>query len=95
MNYACLLFLLLSLGILCRGYSQESICHRYVKVNPAQEPADGPRCRVIGEVFYFDGAVTEDLFYELRDFYPQIKTIELNSFGFCRSGTNQYSMFND
>lgn len=63
------------------AYSQETICHKYVVLNPTQEPAMGPRCRVVGDVFYFDGAVTEDLFYELRDFYPNVKTIELNSYG--------------
>ena len=84
MNYAgfaIILLIVMNLGFHCRGYSQETICHRHNKVNPAQEPANGPRCRIIGEVFYFDGAVTEDLFYELRDYAPQIKTIELNSYG--------------
>lgn len=81
MNRFFFILVFLSMSFVCRAYSQETICHRYVKVNPAQEPANGPRCRVIGEVFYFDGAVTEDLFYELRDHAPQVKNIELNSYG--------------
>lgn len=81
MKNAFYLLIFLCMSFVDRASGQETICHRYVKVNPAQEPASGPRCRVIGEVFYFDGAVTEDLYYELRDHAPQIKTIELNSFG--------------
>ena len=81
MIYTSYIFILLTLIFCCGGHSQETICHRHNKVNPTQEPANGPRCRIIGEVFYFDGAVTEDLFYELRDFAAQVKTIELNSYG--------------
>ena len=61
--------------------AQETICHKFNKINPAQEPASGPRCRVIGDTFYFEGAVTEDLFYELRDYHPGIRHLELNSYG--------------
>lgn len=61
--------------------AQETICHKYNAINPTQEPASGPRCRVIGDVFYFEGAVTEDLFYEIRDYHSNIKHIELNSYG--------------
>ena len=74
-------FCILTFLSLSEAFSQETICHKYVTVNPTQEPAMGPRCRVVGDVFYFDGAVTEDLYYELRDYYPQVKTLELNSYG--------------
>lgn len=61
--------------------AQETICHKYNVINPTQEPASGPRCRIVGETFYFEGAVTEDLYYELRDYHPGIKHLELNSYG--------------
>ncbi len=64
-----------------QSYSQETVCHRFNKLNPAQEPSTGPRCRVVGETFYFDGAVTEEMYYELRDYHPHIKRLELNSYG--------------
>jgi hypothetical protein len=64
-----------------QAYSQETICHRYNKLNPTQEPANGPRCRVVGDTFYFEGAVTEEMYYELRDYHPEIKRLELNSYG--------------
>jgi hypothetical protein len=61
--------------------AQETICHKYNKINPTQEPASGPSCRVVGDTLYFEGAVTEDLFYELRDYHPNVKHLELNSYG--------------
>lgn len=70
-------FLLIS----SHSYSQITICHKFNKINPTQEPANGPSCRVINDTFYFEGAVTEDLYYELRDYHPDIKHLELNSYG--------------
>lgn len=63
------------------SWGQETICHKYNTVNPTQEPSSGPRCRIIGDTFYLDGMVTEEMFYELRDYAPNIKHIELNSYG--------------
>lgn len=62
--------------------AQLSLCHQFNVINPAQEPAvTGPRCRVVGDTFYLEGMVTEDIYYELRDYYPHIKHLELNSYG--------------
>jgi hypothetical protein len=79
-----IIFLFLALFIFLSALearAQFTICHRYNKLNPAQEPSMGPRCRVVKNSFYFDGMVTEDLFYELRDHYPHVTHLELNSYG--------------
>ncbi len=75
------LLLTASFFISAPAFSQLTICHQFNKINPTQEPANGPSCRVVNDTFYFEGAVTEDLFYELRDYHPDIKHLELNSYG--------------
>ncbi len=72
---------LLVLGVSDSVFAQETICHKYVQINPTQEPSMGPRCRVVGDVFYLDGMVGDEMFYELRDHAPHAKVIELNSYG--------------
>lgn len=76
-------YLILSFSFLIssHSFSQVTICHNFNKINPAQEPASGPSCRAVNDTFYFEGAVTEDLYYELRDYHPDIKHLELNSYG--------------
>lgn len=59
----------------------ETICYRQVQINPTQGPSLGPKCRVDGDVFYFEGAVTEEMYYEITVNYPNIKKIEFNSYG--------------
>lgn len=78
LKYLVLVFFLF---ISSHSFSQITICHKLNKINPTQEPANGPSCRVINDTFYFEGAVTEDLYYELRDYHPDIKHLELNSYG--------------
>ena len=75
-----LLFAIIVFGSLISA-AQETICHRFNKINPAQEPSLMPRCRVVGETFYFDGAVTDEIYYEIKVHYPQVKRLELNSYG--------------
>lgn len=75
------LILAFSLFTSAPAFSQLTICHKFNKINPTQEPANGPSCRVVNDTFYFEGAVTEDLYFELRDYHPDIKHLELNSYG--------------
>lgn len=75
------LIFIFPLFISLQSFSQQTICHKFNKINPTQEPANGPNCRVVNDTFYFEGAVTEDLYYELRDYHPNIKHLELNSYG--------------
>lgn len=79
--FVCALFAQILFTGVSIAQAQETICHKYVQIDPTQEPASGPRCRVIDNTFYFEGAVTEDLYYELRDYHPHVTAIELNSYG--------------
>lgn len=58
-----------------------SLCHPFFRTWPPEEPANLVRCKVVGETMYIDGGIDSPLIYELRDFYPQIRHIELNSYG--------------
>lgn len=60
----------------------DSICYSYnYQINPPRDPASVPSCRVIGETMYVDGKIDPHLYYELRDHYPNVKKLELNSYG--------------
>ena len=77
----CILPFFILFFLTANSFAQETICHKYNQVNPSAEPSMGPRCRVIKDTFYFDGMVTDEMFYELRDHHPNVRTIELNSYG--------------
>jgi hypothetical protein len=58
----------------------DTICYKIV-VRPTQEPSFvGPRCRLEGDMLYIDGAITFDMYYEIK-YNTKIKRIELNSYG--------------
>lgn len=58
-----------------------SVCHPFFRTWPPEEPANLVRCNVVGETMYIDGGIDSPLIYELCDFYPKIRHIELNSYG--------------
>src|SRR5690606_1391264 len=60
----------------------ETACHKYVQIDPVVEPSlTNPRCRVIDDVFYLEGAVDSQILYEIKTHYPDIRRMELNSYG--------------
>lgn len=58
-----------------------TICHRFVVLDPVQEPALIPKCRVEADVFYLEGMITAEMVFELKYLHPQVRVLELNSFG--------------
>lgn len=81
MKKVIFLGMLVTFLIVFKIQAQETMCHKYVTLNPTQEPSQGPRCRLVGDTFYLDGAVTDEMYYELRDHASGAKVIELNSYG--------------
>lgn len=60
----------------------DSICYNYA-VDPAPVPAlRSPKCRVIGSTMYIDGVIESDVYlFELKAFYPEVDSLQLNSHG--------------
>ena len=58
-----------------------SICYSYA-TEPARVPSPAPKCAVRGTTMYIDGAIyPDDLLFEIRDMYPEVTRLELNSHG--------------
>lgn len=75
-------FFILSLLIIShQSQAFESVCSPLNQINPSQEPASTTRCRIVGDTFFLEGAITKDIYQELRDFHSDVKHLELNSFG--------------
>lgn len=82
-QFTCL-YLLLALILLfpSKNWAQDlTICHRFVIIDPVQEPALIPKCRVENSVFYLEGLITAEMVFEIKVLYPYITAIELNSYG--------------
>lgn len=58
-----------------------TICHRYVVIDPVQDPSMIPKCRVEGDIFYLEGMITSDMVFELKFLHSHVKVLELNSYG--------------
>ncbi len=60
----------------------DSICYPY-SIDPVPPPTSMvPKCRVIGNTMYIDGVISpDDYLFELKQLYPEVDSLELNSEG--------------
>lgn len=81
-------FLIVTLFLCPIAYSSEvsteTICHKYVQVEPVKNPSFRvPQCRVEGATLYWEGVVTDEVIYELsiRQQTEPIQKLQLNTYG--------------